>query len=148
MNMETTAPPATIAEQLDELTRELDKLRLSDEIWERRIVPTSFGGVVAELTLVGRRQVESTTKGNQGAADMKNDVEYQHLLAKVRHARDGGYDVLSTGEKLVAALVLNRFDWLQATGYTMAQAVERVGAEWVSMLSQAERDIADDEVTE
>lgn len=40
--------------------------------------------------------------------------------------------------------MLNRFDWLQAAGYTIAQALERVGTTWVSMLRQAERDTGDE----
>lgn len=39
------------------------------------------------------------------------------------------HGVLSTGEKLAVALVLNDFELLG--GYTMLQAVDRVGEEWL-----------------
>lgn len=61
-------------------------------------------------------------------------VEFDHLLAKCRDAKAGGWGVLSTGEKLAAALVLNRADWLDQMGYTMAEAIGRVGPEWVSYI--------------
>ena len=38
------------------------------------------------------------------------NAEYRHMLAKCRDAQNGGWGVLSTGEKLAAALVLNRAD--------------------------------------
>lgn len=66
-----------------------------------------------------------------------NDPEFRHLLSKVRDAATGGKDawaVQSTGEKLAVAVALNRFDWLQSTGYTMAEAINRIGPEWVSMI--------------
>ena len=38
----------------------------------------------------------------------------------------------STGEKLAVALALDRADWLKAMGYTMLEAIERVGPTWVA----------------
>ncbi|WP_370059660.1 hypothetical protein [Sinorhizobium fredii] len=40
------------------------------------------------------------------------DRELKHIITKARDAKHGGFGVLSTGEKLAAALVLNRPDWL------------------------------------
>ena len=63
--------------------------------------------------------------------------EFDHLLRKVRDAATGGHSawlVQSTGEKLAVALVLNRFDWLQAMDYSIAEAIERVGPEWAGMI--------------
>jgi hypothetical protein len=54
-----------------------------------------------------------------------------------------GWGVQSTGEKLASALVLNRADWLKEMGYTMAEAIDRVGPEWRAMLRQVEREIHD-----
>lgn len=65
--------------------------------------------------------------------------ELDHIIRKCRHARDGGFNVLSTGEKLTAALVLNRPDWLAEMNYTLAEAIERVGSEWVSLIPEAAR---------
>lgn len=62
------------------------------------------------------------------------NAEFRHMLAKCRDARAGGWGVLSTGEKLAAALVLNRPDWLQEQGYTIAEALDRIGPEWSEMV--------------
>lgn len=40
------------------------------------------------------------------------DRELQHIITKARDAKHGGFGVLSTGEKLAVALVLNRPEWL------------------------------------
>ena len=65
-----------------------------------------------------------------------NNAEYHHMLAKCRDARDGGWGLLSTGEQLAAALVLNRADWLEAAGYTTAEAVERIGPKWAALIPE------------
>ncbi len=70
--------------------------------------------------------------------------ELDHIIAKSRHAAAGGFGVLSTGEKLAAALVLNRPDWLARMNYTLAEAMERVGAGWLALIPQAARQIADE----
>jgi hypothetical protein len=60
--------------------------------------------------------------------------ESEHLLRKAREALVGGHDawaVQSTGEKVAVALVLNRADWLAEYGYTIAEAIDRAGPEWV-----------------
>ncbi len=72
---------------------------------------------------------------------MSND-ELDHILAKARDARRGGFNVLSTGEKLAAALVLNRADWLAGLDYTMAEAIERVGPAWLALIPEAARILA------
>lgn len=48
-------------------------------------------------------------------------------------------ETLSTGERLIVALVLNRADWLQQLGYTMVEAIDWIGDEWVQPLRQAQR---------
>jgi len=53
--------------------------------------------------------------------------------------------VQSTGEKVAVALVLNRADWLAAIGYTLAEAIERSGAEWVAVIPQIARQLAEEE---
>lgn len=76
-----------------------------------------------------------------------SDTEYQHLLAKARDAKTGGRDawaVQSTGEKLAVALVLNRHDWITSMDYTMVEAIERVGAEWLPLIPRAERQLRDE----
>ncbi|PPT52397.1 hypothetical protein [Xanthomonas arboricola] len=54
-------------------------------------------------------------------------------------ARLGEPGPLSTGEALTAALVLNRHDWLADMGYTVAQALDRIDADTVQHLRDAER---------
>jgi hypothetical protein len=39
--------------------------------------------------------------------------------------------VWSTGEQLAVALILNKPRWIKEQGYTMLEAVERVGEEWM-----------------
>ena len=73
---------------------------------------------------------------------------YNHLLNKARNAKRGGHDawaVQSTGEKVAVALVLNRADWLGEYGYTLAEAIERAGQEWVAVIPQIARQLADEE---
>lgn len=43
----------------------------------------------------------------------------------------------------MAALVLNRPEWLAQLGCTMAEAVDRIGLIRCSMLLQVQRDLAD-----
>lgn len=69
------------------------------------------------------------------------DYVMQQILAKSRDAKRGGWGVLSTGEKLAAALVLNRADWLASMDYTMAEAIHRLGPEWLSRIPAAARQL-------
>lgn len=46
---------------------------------------------------------------------------------------------MSTGEALTVALVLNRHDWLRDEGYTIAQALDRIDADSIPHLRDAER---------
>ena len=64
-------------------------------------------------------------------------TELEHLVMKTRDAAAGGINVLSTGEALAAALVLNQPDWLSDLGYTIAQALDRIGPEWVALIPEA-----------
>ena len=73
---------------------------------------------------------------------------YEHLLRKSHDAKRGGHDawaVQSTGEKVAVALVLNRADWLEAIQYTIAEAIERSGAEWIDVIPQVARQFAEEE---
>lgn len=76
------------------------------------------------------------------ADQSSTDYVLNQILDKSRTARAGSFNVLSTGEKLAAALVLNRADWLEKMDYTMAQAIERVGADWLARVPEAARLIA------
>jgi hypothetical protein len=72
-----------------------------------------------------------TTQSKIGSAD------FAQILAKTRDAAAGGLGALSTGEALAAALVLNRPDWLASMNYTIAEAIERIGPEWIRLIPAA-----------
>jgi hypothetical protein len=48
--------------------------------------------------------------------------------------------VLSTGERIAVALVLDRPDLVKEVWGTMLEAVERLGPEWCAAALQAQRD--------
>ncbi len=76
------------------------------------------------------------------------DDRYEHLLRKARDAKRGGHDawgVQSTGEKVAVALVLNRADWLAEIDYTIPEAIDRSGQEWVAVIPQVARQLAEEE---
>ena len=78
---------------------------------------------------------------------ISND-RYNHLLNKARNAKCGGHStwtVQSTGEKVAVALVLNRADWLEEFDYTLAEAIERTGQEWVAIIPQIARQLTEEE---
>lgn len=66
-------------------------------------------------------------------------MTFDQLMLNVRRAANGGIGSMSTGEALSAALVLNRSDWLEGMGYTIAEALDRIDEPWVGMLREAER---------
>jgi len=61
------------------------------------------------------------------------------MLAIAQHAVQYGIGAMSLGEALTAALVLNRSDWLHDRGYTIADALERIGPEWAARIAQVAR---------
>jgi hypothetical protein len=66
----------------------------------------------------------------------------EHLAEKALAAANGELEVLSTGEQLAAALILNRHDWLVERGYTIAEALERVGPAWATLIPAAAQIVA------
>ena len=73
------------------------------------------------------------------AEQAPTDYALEQIIEKSRAARDGHFNVLSTGEKLAAALVLNRPDWLAEMDYTIVEAIERVGRSWMARAPEAAR---------
>jgi hypothetical protein len=74
---------------------------------------------------------------------------YQHLLRKSLDAKRGGHaawTVQSTGELVAVALVLGRADWLAEIDYSVAEAIERSGPEWVAIIPQVARPLADEAI--
>jgi len=62
------------------------------------------------------------------------------IREKVRmvSAREASFGVLSTGEKIAVAFVLDRFDMIQLWG-TMLDGVDRLGAEWLRAAVHVQR---------
>jgi len=58
------------------------------------------------------------------------------MLAIVQHAAQYGIGTMSLGEALTAALVLDRNDWLRDRGYTMADALDRIGPDWAARIPE------------
>lgn len=70
--------------------------------------------------------------------------EYKHFLGKAREAKQGWHSawcVQSTGEKVAVALAMNRADWLAEEGYTIAEAIERIGETWVSLIPKVAKNL-------
>lgn len=69
-----------------------------------------------------------------------SDTE-EHIRAKVRMvtANERSFGVLSTGEHIAVALVLDRYDLLDFWG-SMLEAVERLGIEWTQAALRVQRD--------
>lgn len=64
--------------------------------------------------------------------------------AKAVHEQgDDAFHVWSTGERLAVALVLNRPDLLKTVngGYTIVEAIDRVGDEWMRAVMIAHKHI-------
>ena len=72
-----------------------------------------------------------------------------YLLNKSRRAIESGragWAQQPTNEKLAIALVLNRADWLEDLGYTIADAIELAGKELVFVIPQVARQIQNEEL--
>jgi hypothetical protein len=63
---------------------------------------------------------------------------YVRLALAVRRDNDMR-KIMSTGESLAIALLLNRHDWLNEMGFTMVGAFDRVGPRLVTQLREVER---------
>jgi hypothetical protein len=46
---------------------------------------------------------------------------------------------------VAVALVLNRADWLAEANYTLAEAIERSGSGWVSLIPKVARQLKDED---
>lgn len=65
------------------------------------------------------------------------------IQVSLQAKRMGQPGLLSTGESLTAALVLNRHDWLAEMGYTIAQALDRIDSDTIEHLVDAARCVAE-----
>ena len=73
-------------------------------------------------------------------------TDLKQVISVARRAGARGIETLSQGEALTAALVLNRPDRLSGISYTLAEAIERVGMEWLMLIEKASRQLAGEAV--
>ncbi|MGA0583201.1 MAG: hypothetical protein ACO2ER_04760 [Castellaniella sp.] len=66
------------------------------------------------------------------------------LLAIAQRAAREGIGALSLGEALTAALVLDRNDWLHERGYSIADALDRIGTDWAARIPAVARQFQTD----
>ncbi len=71
-----------------------------------------------------------------------------HITEIARNAAACGFESLSLGDQLAAALVLNRADQLAAIGYTIPEALDRLGPTWVGHLPAAAKLLAKEAMRE
>jgi len=72
------------------------------------------------------------------------EVQIREKVQMVAHnARSFG--VLSTGERIAVALVLDRYDLVQKTWGSMLEAVHRLGPEWTLAALRIQRQAWQDE---
>lgn len=72
---------------------------------------------------------------------------FKHFLGKAQDAIRGGYpawSAQSTGERVAVALALNRADWLAKIDYTLAEAIDRLDADWLACVRQIERTVREE----
>ncbi|MEG9436059.1 hypothetical protein JAO29_07755 [Edaphobacter sp. HDX4] len=75
------------------------------------------------------------------------NARYEHLVHKSQDAKRGGHEawaVQATGERVAVALVLNHADWLAELDYSIAEAIGGNGPEWVAIIPQVARQIAEE----
>ncbi|WP_166255866.1 hypothetical protein [Marinobacter salicampi] len=65
-----------------------------------------------------------------------------HMVSSALAAAQQGYGALSTGEALAAALVLNDAEALADRGVSIAEALERIGKEWASLIPAVSKRVA------
>ena len=67
-----------------------------------------------------------------------------NLIIKARQAAQGDLGVLSDGEQIAVASVLDRADWLDERQVTLAQAIDRLGPYWLAVIPKTARVLEDE----
>ncbi|MGH8296737.1 MAG: hypothetical protein ACRETZ_14760 [Steroidobacteraceae bacterium] len=69
------------------------------------------------------------------------DAATRQILEKVRMflANETRFCVLSTGERIAVAIVLDRYDLLQRAWGTIAEAIDRLGPLWTAAALRVQR---------
>lgn len=69
------------------------------------------------------------------AATENSQIDRLNELAlKLAKGGEKGFGVLSTGEKCYVGLAANRIDLLKQHGYTITEALDRIGPDWIRAL--------------
>jgi hypothetical protein len=65
----------------------------------------------------------------------------RHIRAKVRMILEDEtlFGILSSGERIAVALVLDRYDLLQRAWGTIAESIHRLGPEWTEAALRVQR---------
>jgi len=64
-------------------------------------------------------------------------VELRHIIRKLHDAKNGDWEAQSIGEQLMCAIALNRPEWLTRTGFTVLEAIDRIGPQRMHLLPKA-----------
>ena len=94
---------------------------------------------MSSMPEIARRATEAIKKiekGEMGASERTRRL-IRMVAAVARH--EEAYGVLSTGEKIAVALVLDRHDLLVREHCTMLQAIKRLEAEWFQAAQAVEQ---------
>jgi hypothetical protein len=78
---------------------------------------------------------------------MEQSERSRHLIEVSRRAMHRGHDawaVFNLSDKVTVALVLNRADWLEEFGCTLADAIEEAGEEWIVVIPRIARELLDE----
>ena len=135
-------PDITLEQQIKAVARET---ALRQRIYPRRVARGGMTQREADHELAAMQAVLATLRAvaeaHRAAHDgmAVDDLELAHILRICRQARGGGFGVLSTGEKLAAAIVLDRPDWIAGMGYTLVDAIDRLGPRWLRLVLAAAR---------
>lgn len=76
---------------------------------------------------------------------METEARIERIIQKARDAQNGGWGAQSTGEKLISAIVLNRPEWLDTMNYTIAEAIDHIGPQWLALIPKAARALQDEQ---
>ena len=104
----------------------------------------------SSLTIIGIPYLQATATAT-GFSAPSQIPDYVHMTIPTTLEIDALHSIcesarllhscaaLSTRQKLMVALVLNRWDWLWDTEYSMAMAISSVGSDSVELICEVER---------
>ena len=78
-------------------------------------------------------------------ADIKTAEAHIRAKARMVVTDERSFGVLSTGERIAVAMVLDRYDLVQRAWGTMIEAAHRLGPQWIEAALRVQRHGWDDE---